>query len=428
MTTPRDSTRRIRTAASRRGISSGTGAFDGIRIDTVIASARRLDATSGRVASVADSPSRFTLSYLPRALQAYQDSRASTTGAMLRRALAVGVHPIRSSFVKGYLDDLRGALAALLDFSTRMNEYGLPSRPRPTGWSLRDDSSAGTGITLEQRGDRGLAHAHRYEEPNASTTRRARLTLISRLSRVLHIEPLLVYSGRANQETGAAHRWLYRTTVPAESAGESDHGSRHSTSPHRNILESAFGMRANRGAPGAVPPERTGSTIGASFTVREPGRVADRRSHLNGPVQLGRRAVEQRVFSADRHMASRLAGFSPRVHRSNTSTGLAGSGQSILRVDRAATRAARLRAIRPAAASPMMPMQATDDGIAARSQARAGGMSPPMVVNFSPTVALHGGTDEGEFERRVVQAIGHHSHELVRIVTRELRQRLRTAF
>jgi hypothetical protein len=54
--------------------------------------------------------------------------------------------------------------------------------------------------------------------------------------------------------------------------------------------------------------------------------------------------------------------------------------------------------------------------------------SRPVVVNFSPTVVLQGGGDPGDLERRVVQAIGRHSHEIVRIVARELQLQRRAAF
>ncbi len=54
--------------------------------------------------------------------------------------------------------------------------------------------------------------------------------------------------------------------------------------------------------------------------------------------------------------------------------------------------------------------------------------SGSILVNFSPTVVLQGGVESGELERRVVEAIGRHSHELIRIVSRELQSQRRAAF
>jgi hypothetical protein len=90
--------------------------------------------------------------------------------------------------------------------------------------------------------------------------------------------------------------------------------------------------------------------------------------------------------------------------------------------------AARLRAQRPALASSVFSGPAAFVNGAARSKAADTGASPPLVVNFSPTVNIHGAAEPSDLERRVAQAIERRSHELVRIVSRERQSQRRAAF
>jgi len=55
-------------------------------------------------------------------------------------------------------------------------------------------------------------------------------------------------------------------------------------------------------------------------------------------------------------------------------------------------------------------------------------LAQPIVVNFSPTIVIHSGEGFAGIENAVVQALRQHSHELVRVIGRELQTQRRTAF
>ncbi len=59
-----------------------------------------------------------------------------------------------------------------------------------------------------------------------------------------------------------------------------------------------------------------------------------------------------------------------------------------------------------------------------RSPAAAGPRA--IVVNYSPTVVVQGGSDVQEIEQRLLDAIGRHGHELADIIDREYAKRART--
>ncbi len=92
------------------------------------------------------------------------------------------------------------------------------------------------------------------------------------------------------------------------------------------------------------------------------------------------------------------------------------------------SKAAQLRAQSPVFASAGSSGLAAATTAATRTEAAATGRRPPFVVNFSPTIVIDNAIGPGELEQRITQAIGRHSHELVRIMTRELQSRRRAMF
>jgi hypothetical protein len=105
-----------------------------------------------------------------------------------------------------------------------------------------------------------------------------------------------------------------------------------------------------------------------------------------------------------------------------------GASDRTQRVRSISSKAAQLRAQPPAFASAGSSGLAAATTVAARSGAAAMGRRPPFVVNFSPTIVIDNAIEPGELERRVTQTIERHSHELVRIVTRELQSQRRAMF
>jgi hypothetical protein len=90
--------------------------------------------------------------------------------------------------------------------------------------------------------------------------------------------------------------------------------------------------------------------------------------------------------------------------------------------------ASGLRAQRRDFALPELRGQGVSKAESAQSKMGAIDGTASILVNFAPTVVLQSGADLGELERRVIQAIGRHSHELVRIISRELQSKRRAAF
>jgi hypothetical protein len=81
----------------------------------------------------------------------------------------------------------------------------------------------------------------------------------------------------------------------------------------------------------------------------------------------------------------------------------------------------RLLPIAPSAASTTrLPWQSAKERIPANTRAEA------IVVNYSPTLVVHGSLDVPELERRLLDAIGRHGHELANIIDREHAKRSRT--
>jgi hypothetical protein len=62
------------------------------------------------------------------------------------------------------------------------------------------------------------------------------------------------------------------------------------------------------------------------------------------------------------------------------------------------------------------------------AEGRAGGVSRPLVVHFSPSVVIRSGSEMADLEQRVVQAIERHSHELFQIIGREMESQRRIEF
>ena len=64
---------------------------------------------------------------------------------------------------------------------------------------------------------------------------------------------------------------------------------------------------------------------------------------------------------------------------------------------------------------------------AERSASGYRGGSAPLIVNYSPNVTL-ADASPGDMERRLVEAIGRHGSDLVRILNREMEKRQRAGF
>jgi hypothetical protein len=73
------------------------------------------------------------------------------------------------------------------------------------------------------------------------------------------------------------------------------------------------------------------------------------------------------------------------------------------------------------------PKQQSSKAFTVRSNMPSKNESRPIQIDFSPTVVLNNINDQDDFERRVVQAIGRHGHELARLVFRELQTKQRAA-
>ena len=87
--------------------------------------------------------------------------------------------------------------------------------------------------------------------------------------------------------------------------------------------------------------------------------------------------------------------------------------------------AAQVRAQRPIFASTGMSGLTASTSGTARTGSAATGVSAAAVVNFAPSIVINGAMEPNELGRRVIEAIGRHSHELVRIITRELQSKRR---
>lgn len=379
------------------------------------------------VKPLADSLSRFRFSYSPLARGTRQETDTPTTRATPRRALAVDVHTFRSRLDSGYLDVLHGALAALFDFSTRLTEYALPSKLRSTRSSVRSSAFERFRMTPDGRDDRAFANANRIPAHRVSNRRRVQVTLLDRLAQPSQTNPFGAYSGRAIGEPGATATRFYRITPPTGVATGRDREARR-VSLHRIIAGGNVGRRGPSTGNGAAISHRATSSMGAFLELRDFSRLASTLSRAYGFAQRGSRAVQLAASSGARDTASGIAAWSSGLHHSNSSGGPGKERKSTSGASLAAARAAQLRTIRRIDASPSMAVSPLLTATAAGSPTGTSQVSPPMVINFSPTVVVHGGTDAGDLERRVVQAIGRHSHELIRILTRELQQRSRTAF
>jgi hypothetical protein len=58
----------------------------------------------------------------------------------------------------------------------------------------------------------------------------------------------------------------------------------------------------------------------------------------------------------------------------------------------------------------------------------SGEMRNPFTVNFSPTVVVQSESEHHSIEGKVLEAIRRHSHELVRLISRELQMQRRAFF
>jgi hypothetical protein len=65
---------------------------------------------------------------------------------------------------------------------------------------------------------------------------------------------------------------------------------------------------------------------------------------------------------------------------------------------------------------------------ATRAGGNPGGMRNPITISFSPTIVVSNNDEHGSLEGQVLEAIGRHSYELVRLIGREVQTQRRAVF
>lgn len=406
--------------------SRGVEALDSNRFKGVIASARRLDMTRTRTKPLVRDLRRFRSAYSLTARSIHADANTSVGSTAHRRMLAGNLHASPSRITRGYFDEFQSAVVALFELGSWMKEYASLARLLPTCPSDRSDDNQRYRIAPDSRDDRDFAETIHIPALRISNKRSVRTTLLSRLSQPWQTDPGGAYSRRAIRQLVVALGRHYRTTLSTELESRHNREPRRTTSHRRMIEDGASGQRGQSSRASAALSDSIASTFGAQFTLRDLSGLADRHLRSYWRAQRDNRAVQRTLFHGTQRDATEIATWGSRLHHSNSRGGQLWT--STLGASPISSRDVRLRTKRRAAASLFMETPPPVVATAATSGANASQVSQAMVINFSPTVVVHGGSDIVDLERRVIHAIGYHSHELVRILTRELQKHRRTTF
>lgn len=311
---------------------------------------------------------------------------------------------------KRYRSDQYGLSNRPSNSQTRLSQGGMAKRIRPDNLSdgARLRPIAFIELPLSAHGRTGgySAVAPRYRTSIQYHARKHRLllgdlsltTLIPVRSRTEIDIPLESYNSSAR---------LTRSSFAFASSS-----ARLSTRTKRQFHNSRHSMRGVK-----TEPDRTPAAIGKAPLSRLASALTERARHFSGIRATTRTddhnlgAIRQRSVNG----SPSLTGLSSRTNRILAPLSTHEGGAKTLTHRPTFTLNPLSGRSAPAASSLRSKMSA-------RSEAR------PILVDFSPTVVLNGDADPGEFERRIIHAIERHSHELARLVLRELQAQRRAAF
>jgi len=175
--------------------------------------------------------------------------------------------------------------------------------------------------------------------------------------------------------------------------------------------QAVFSARTSAGTP-IAPTEHSLSEgkLTAGRANRYLGSLLARES--SPPSSIEKRSVDQRH---------------PQHHLN--STGAAGMLSNTLTKDSPAARlVAQLRRRRSAPPQSEIAHPTRAHPLTSRFSDNSGEMRNPFTVNFSPTVVVQSESEHDSIERKVVEAIRRHSHELIRLIGRELHMQRRAVF
>ncbi|GEM_PF-6305459 len=407
---------RLRSGSALEPRASRIGAFDKRRLDSIIISTDRLIAAHAWMTSLA---SRYRkVGHLEQSIVNGAKGFNSSSATDKRRGRTPMARPSLTDTSKrnDYLLNNRTAVNRLSGLATKVDElysvHGLPPAIATlTNGSLRSQSFVTPGTN---------------EKATSATA----------------------YNGSRRQISKAFGRQAEASQILTRSS------HRQSTGAEGRPLETQAQLTGNSSKRPTLSIFNFEGTVGRH--LKGTGRLADSsgRSRFTEAGQVGPTAIEGGAIQHRRSalLARRLSYFpasrlppARRTQFAGHSDGLGialqhstafqlNSMRSVAQANRtpgappAGAISSRWRADWPASAWPEISGHAASAIRSATSRMGAIEGSRPVVVNFSPTVVLQGGGDPGDLERRVVQAIGRHSHEIVRIVARELQLQRRAAF
>ena len=408
---------RLRSGGALAPRASRIGAFDKRRIDNVIISAGKLIAAHGWMTSLA---SRYgKVAHLEQSMVNGAMGFNSTSATDKRRGRDHVARPslVNTSKRNDYLLNNRTAVNRLSGLAAKLDElYGVHGLP-PAIATLASASSRSQSFVASGTNEKATS--------------------------------VTAYNGSRRQISRASGRQAEASQILTRSSDSQSSGAEGRPLEMRARLT---GSSSKRPTLSIFDFE---GTIGRQFKgarrlVDSSGRSRFAEADQVGPTAIAGGAIQHRRSALP--LAMRLSYFSEsrlsparRMQFAGNSDGLGSALQSsttfqlnsmhsVAQANRtpgalpAGAIASRWRPDWPASAPPENSGHAASATRSATFGKSAIEVSRPVVVNFSPTVVLQGGGDPGELERRVVQAIGRHSHELVRIVARELQLQRRAAF
>jgi hypothetical protein len=409
---------RLRSASVLQPRASRTSAFDKRRLDDIMISARRLRATHTWMTSLAGRDGR--IGRLEQSIVNGAKGLNSTSATDRSRGRGLTAKPIstETSKLNDYLLNNRKILNWLPGLATQLNEiddvYGLPPAIATlTSGSLRSQSLVALGS--KENAASATAYNASIRQIRRASGRPPEASRI--LTRLSHRHSTLAEGRPLEMQgqltSGGSSRRLTLSMLDFESTV-----GRQSTGKQRLVDSSRRSRFAEAGSVGPTPTEG--------------GAIQRRRSALPLVQRLSYLPESRLPPGRDTQFAGHGDRLGIALQRStafhlNSIRGVAQGNRTPGPLP-AGGIASRSRAHRSAFASPEIFGHAASAAKSANFGKGAVEGSTPVVVNFSPTVVLQGGMDPGDLERRVVQAIGRHSHELVRIVARELQSQRRAAF